>query len=49
MEASWTLNDAWAEYQRLELENDLIAAYILETGVLPPAQFSARGATDEAR
>jgi hypothetical protein len=33
------LNAAWYRHQRLELENDLIAAYLLATGEVPPAQF----------
>ncbi len=36
---SWVLNGAWHAHQRLELENDLIAAYVLETASVPPAQF----------
>ena len=39
LECSWTINDAWLPHQRLELENDLIAAYVLETGSIPAAQF----------
>ena len=35
---SW-LDTAWHPHQRLELENDLIAAYLLTTGDVPPAQF----------
>ena len=46
MEASWTLNDAWLEHERLELENDLIAAYMLSVGTPPQAQFSAGGANE---
>jgi hypothetical protein len=35
-------------HQRLELENDLIAAYVLETGTIPAAQFlgESRDTTD---
>ncbi len=36
---SWVLNSEWHARQRLELENDLIAAYMLETASVPPAQF----------
>lgn len=39
LECSVTLNETWYAHQRLELENDLIAAYILHTGEVPPAQF----------
>lgn len=39
LECSVTLNEAWQSHQRLELENDLIAAYILHTGEVPAAQF----------
>jgi hypothetical protein len=31
----------WESHQRLELENDLIAAHIFEMGTVPPAQFIA--------
>ena len=44
MEASWTLNESWVKRQRLELENDLIAAYTLTKGSPPVGQFSAGGA-----
>jgi hypothetical protein len=33
------LNDTWHANQRLELETDLIAAYMLVTASVPPAQF----------
>jgi hypothetical protein len=33
------VNDAWWSHQRLELECDLIAAHLLETATVPPAQF----------
>jgi hypothetical protein len=33
------LNDDWLDHQRLELENDLIAAHLLTTGQVPAAQF----------
>lgn len=36
---SWIVNNAWYAHQRLELENDLIAAHLLETASIPPAQF----------
>lgn len=39
LECSWVINDAWQPHQRLELENDLIAAHVLETGTIPAAQF----------
>jgi hypothetical protein len=39
------LNSAWHDHERLELENDLIAAQFLETGRVPPAQFLGDGAT----
>jgi hypothetical protein len=38
-EASCVLNDHWLGHQRLELETDLIAAHVLSTGTVPPAQF----------
>jgi hypothetical protein len=39
LECSWTTNDGWLAHQRLELENDLIAAHVLEHGAPPSAQF----------
>jgi hypothetical protein len=39
LECSWTTNDSWFGHQRLELENDLIAAHVLEHGAPPSAQF----------
>lgn len=39
LECSWVLNDSWLAHQRLEVENDLIAAHVLRTGLVPPAQF----------
>lgn len=39
VEMSWVVNHDWHKHHRLELENDLIAAYILATGRLPEAQF----------
>jgi hypothetical protein len=44
---SWVVNENWANHQRLELENDLIAAYILATGASPVAQFYSHGASHE--
>lgn len=38
-ECSWVLNEDWLSHQRLELENDLIAAHLLHTGDIPAAQF----------
>ena len=43
MESSWVLNDTWHGHQRLELENDLIGAYMLWAGSSPPAQFMTGG------
>lgn len=34
-----TVAGPWEPHQRLELETDLIAAHILELGIVPPAQF----------
>jgi hypothetical protein len=39
LECSWVVNDAWLVHQRLELENDLIAAHVLVLEHAPPAQF----------
>jgi len=39
LECSVVLDSSWHAFQRLEFENDLIAAHILETGELPTAQF----------
>jgi hypothetical protein len=39
LECSWTLNDSWYSHQRLELVNDLKAAYMLTTGEILAAQF----------
>jgi len=39
LECSFVLNPALLAHQRLELENDLIAAHVLATGEVPPAQF----------
>jgi hypothetical protein len=45
--ASWVRNDAWLDHQRLELETDLIAAHILITRRVPPAQFLGEGHKDQ--
>jgi hypothetical protein len=39
LEASWVLNHAWLPNQRLELECDLIGAYVLTSADVPQAQF----------
>lgn len=39
LECSWVLNNRWRSHQRLELENDLIAAQVLTVGEAPAAQF----------
>jgi hypothetical protein len=39
LECSWALNDRWQKHQRLELETDLIAAFVLAEERVPPAQF----------
>lgn len=39
LECSWVLDEAWLPHQRLELENDLIAAHLFTTGQVPAAQF----------
>jgi hypothetical protein len=39
LECSWVVGQSWTSNNLLELENDLIAAHILQTGVVPPAQF----------
>jgi hypothetical protein len=38
---SWIVNAGWEHHQRLELENDLIAAWVLANGAAPSAQFHA--------
>lgn len=38
LECSWVVG-AWLPHQRLELENDLIAAHVLVLEAVPPAQF----------
>ena len=48
LEASWVLDDAWLDNQRLELECDLIGAYMLATSSVPLAQFGGhRGKKEE--
>jgi len=39
LECSWALNDIWLPHQRLELENDLIAAHVITSSTVPAAQF----------
>ena len=39
LDCSWTTGHGWLEHQRLELENDLIAAHVHEHGAPPSAQF----------
>lgn len=39
LECSWVIGSAWLPHQRLELENDLIAAHVLAAGTIPRAQF----------
>ena len=39
LEVSWVLSGEWLDHQRLELENDLIAAHVLAFGCPPAAQF----------
>lgn len=36
---SWVANETWLAHQRLELENDLIAAFVIATESVPLAQF----------
>ena len=40
---SWVVSAVWEHHQRLELEKDLIAAWVLATGSPPAAQFCALG------
>jgi hypothetical protein len=47
LECSWVLGDRWMPHQRLELENDLIAAHLLVTGKVPPAQFLGEQVEEE--
>ena len=39
LECSYTLSDIWLKHQRLELETDLIGAYVQEHIEVPAAQF----------
>jgi hypothetical protein len=39
LSCSWVINGNWEDHQRLELENDLIAAWVLASGLPPSAQF----------
>lgn len=39
LEGSWALNGVWRRHQRLELEVDLVGAYVLARGHAPAAQF----------
>jgi len=39
LECSWVINNSWVHHQRLELENDLIAAHLLFIETAPIAQF----------
>jgi hypothetical protein len=39
LECSWVENSSWADHHRLELETDLIAAYVEAEQHPPPAQF----------
>jgi hypothetical protein len=39
LECSYVVNESWLDHQRLEVENDLIAAHVLVTGRVPEAQF----------
>jgi hypothetical protein len=45
LECSWVINGEWLAHHRLELENDLIAAHIVQTGSVPAAQFLGWGLT----
>jgi hypothetical protein len=36
---SWIVDETWQPHHRLELENDLIAAWLVRTGQAPAAQF----------
>ena len=44
---SWVVNADWKAHQRLELENDLIASWVLVTGSPPSAQFQAFASSDD--
>jgi hypothetical protein len=39
LECSYVVNDAWEDHQRLEVENDLVAAHVISAGSVPAAQF----------
>src|SRR5437667_4851514 len=39
LECSWVICTTWLPHQRLELENDLIAAHLLAVGSVPAGQF----------
>lgn len=39
LECSYVVNNSWLDHQRLEVENDLIAAHVLVIGRIPEAQF----------
>lgn len=39
LEWSWVTSQGWHAHQRLELENDLIAAHLMATKTVPAAQF----------
>jgi hypothetical protein len=39
LECSYVVNESWLHHQRLEVENDLIAAHVLMTNRVPEAQF----------
>jgi hypothetical protein len=39
LHCSWVISSDWLPHQRLELENDLIAAHLLSTDAVPAAQF----------
>jgi hypothetical protein len=47
LSCSWVANAEWADHQRLELENDLLAATVLANGSPPLAQFYALSARRE--
>lgn len=39
LQCAWVQNNDWYTHQRLELENDLIAAHVLHLEAVPSAQF----------
>ena len=39
LECSWVVGESWLPHQRLELETDLIGAYVLHASRAPTAQF----------